>query len=312
MINTVDAAAFTLQPQSLGALRYAAKSDPAHSMQAVAKQFESMFMSILMKSMRSTTQGGGFFDNEQTRLYTEMMDQQVAQKIATTGKGLGLADMLLTQMKRNTSAASETPDGQPIPLRREPVAIPLKREAAAIPLKSTLPGSDMIPLVNSMVETKGVATPKAFVAAVWPHAVETAQDLGVSPQALLAQAALESGWGKREIRLADNSTSHNLFGIKAGPEWHGKVAETRTTEYVNGVAQTQVARFRAYDSYQDAFRDYADLLKGSPRYAGVLQANDANQFAVALQQAGYATDPAYATKLSRVMASETMRQALAA
>jgi flagellar protein FlgJ len=276
-----------------------------------------MFMGILMKSMRASTQGmqdSSYFDNDQTRLYTELMDQQVAQKIATTGRGLGLADMLLAQMKRNAGAAPVAQDAAAIPLHREAPAIPLKREATPIPLKATLPGSDMIPLAKNGVAmtSSNAAAPKEFVAAVWPHATQAAQDLGVAPHALVAQAALESGWGKREIRLADGSASHNLFGIKAGPEWTGKVAEVRTTEYVNGTPQAQVARFRAYDSYKDAFRDYVDLLKDSPRYAHALQASDGNQFAVALQRAGYATDPAYATKLSRIMASETMRQALAA
>ena len=316
MINALDPSALALQPQSLDALRYTAKRDPEGSMRKVAQQFESMFMGILMKSMRATAQSaeGSYFDNSQTRLYTELADQQVAQKIATTGRGLGLADMLLAQMKRNAGAAPDGQEAAPITLRPEAAAIPLKREGTAIPLKAKLPGSDMIPLARNDVAMlqNNSSAPKEFVSKLWPHASQAAGELGVAPHALMAQAALESGWGKREIRLADGSNSHNLFGIKAGPEWPGKVAETRTTEYVNGAPRAQVARFRAYDSYEDAFRDYVDLLKNSPRYADALHSADGNQFAAALQRAGYATDPAYATKLSRIMASDTMRQALAA
>lgn len=311
MIGVADPALLALEPQTLGSLRRAAKDDPQGSLRAVAQQFESMFMGILLKSMRSATQDnglGGIFDSSQTRLYTELMDQQVAQKLATSGRGLGIADMLIAQMKPNTTAVT-APDGQGIPLNPKPKPIPLHTEPAPIPIKSRLPGSDMTPL-----DSRGPSgpSPKTFVSAVWNHAARAGAELGVPPHALVAQAALETGWGKREIRLPDGSPSYNVFGIKAGADWPGKIAETTTTEYVNGVPQTRVARFRAYDSYAAAFQDYATLLKNSPRYAHALQAADGPQFAAALQRAGYATDPAYAAKLSRVMASETLRQAMLA
>jgi len=313
MLGGADPALYALDPRSLGALRHAAKGDANGSLRTVAQQFESMFMNILLKSMRSTTEGG-IFDSEHSRLYTELADQQVAQKIATTGKGLGIADMLLAQMHRGAPAAPGSEDAKPIPLRAEAAPIPLKTERGPIPLKATLPGSDMMPLNASAQAQPASAgiTPREFVAAVWDPAARAGQELGVAPHALVAQAALESGWGKREIRLPDGSGSHNLFGIKAGPEWQGKTAEVVTTEYVNGAPQKQVARFRAYDSYADAFADYARLLKTSPCYAQALQAADGHEFAAALQRAGYATDPAYAAKLSRVMGSETLRQALLA
>ena len=125
---------------------------------------------------------------------------------------------------------------------------------------------------------------------------------GVPAKFMLGQAALESGWGKREIKNADGSASHNLFGIKAGAGWNGKVVNAVTTEYVNGVPQTRVEKFRAYDSYADGFKDYAKLLANNPRYEKVLaSAGDASKFAHGLQKAGYATDPHYATKLSRII-----------
>ena len=125
---------------------------------------------------------------------------------------------------------------------------------------------------------------------------------GIPASFMIGQAALETGWGHKEIRHSDGSTSYNLFGIKAGANWRGPVAEVTTTEYVNGSAQKVTARFRAYSSYADSFADYARLMKDSPRYAQVLaQGRTAGGFAEGLQQAGYATDPAYAQKLARVI-----------
>ena len=145
---------------------------------------------------------------------------------------------------------------------------------------------------------------------VWPHAVEAASSLGVQPHFLVAHAALESGWGKSEIRLPDGSSSFNLFGIKAGRGWQGASVEVPTTEYVNGVAQTVRDSFRVYGSYGEAFQDYANLLRGNSRFSGVLGQQDGTQFARSLQQSGYATDPLYADKLSRIIGGATLRQAL--
>jgi flagellar protein FlgJ len=151
-----------------------------------------------------------------------------------------------------------------------------------------------------------------FVNRIWSHAVDAARSIGVRPQFMVGQAALESGWGKHEIRNADGSGTHNLFGVKAGRGWNGPSVEKVTTEYVNGVAHKTTARFRVYASYGEAFKDYAKLIGGNPRYAGVMaQAQDAQGFARGLQQAGYATDPSYADKLVRVINSTTMRQSLA-
>ena len=141
-----------------------------------------------------------------------------------------------------------------------------------------------------------------------PHALKASQASGVPPQLMLGQAALESGWGKQEIRMADGGNSHNLFGIKAGANWNGRVAEVLTTEYKNGVATKQVEKFRAYATYAEAFQDYADLISKSPRYADVMRQNgDAAVMAQAIQNAGYATDPKYAEKLVRVMGMMNVR-----
>ncbi|PKO89293.1 MAG: flagellar assembly peptidoglycan hydrolase FlgJ [Betaproteobacteria bacterium HGW-Betaproteobacteria-12] len=146
--------------------------------------------------------------------------------------------------------------------------------------------------------------------AIWPHAVEASRSTGIPPQFLVAQSALESGWGRNELRHADGSSSHNLFGIKAGKNWSGATVEAATTEYVNGQPQQVVERFRAYASYEESFRDYAVLLRDSSRYSSVIGSQDGTEFARRLQQAGYATDPMYADKLARIINGPTLRQAL--
>jgi flagellar protein FlgJ len=145
---------------------------------------------------------------------------------------------------------------------------------------------------------------------MWPHAVEAARSLGVPPHFLVAHAALETGWGRHEPRLADGSPSFNLFGVKAGRRWQGSTADAMTTEFINGVGTSSRERFRAYGSYGESFRDYAALLAGNPRFASVLGATDGTEFARKLQQTGYATDPMYADKLARIIHGTTLRQAL--
>ena len=163
---------------------------------------------------------------------------------------------------------------------------------------------------TQLISSGGAASPRDFVAAVWPHAVEASASTGLAPHLVVAHAALESGWGRSEPRLPDGTTSHNLFGIKAGTGWTGPTVAASTTEYVNGQAETRVERFRAYGSYREAFVDYANLLSTSPRYAGVVGAVDGTDFAKSLQQSGYATDPMYADKLVRILNGKTLRDAL--
>jgi flagellar protein FlgJ len=152
---------------------------------------------------------------------------------------------------------------------------------------------------------------RSFIGKLWPHAQEAARSTGIAPHFILGQAALESGWGRGEIRMADGSASHNLFGIKATKGWSGPTADVLTTEYVNGSAVKTVEKFRAYSSYAEAFKDYANLLAANPRYAQVLnERTDAAAFARGLQQAGYATDPNYAEKLTRVITGSIMRSGL--
>ena len=162
--------------------------------------------------------------------------------------------------------------------------------------QSSILNPDAVPSAYS------AATQQNFVSQMLPHALKASSASGVPPELMLSQAALESGWGRRQILMPDGTSSHNLFGIKATANWHGKVAEVMTTEYKNGVAYKQIEKFRAYDSYDEAFKDYAGMLSSNPRYAGVMQqSGNPAGMALALQNAGYATDPKYAEKLVGVM-----------
>jgi flagellar protein FlgJ len=276
-----------LDPQGLDGLRtLAARGDTREGIRAAAVQFEAYFMQVLLRSMRATLSQDGPFDSQETRTFTEMFDQQVALKIAQS-RGLGLADMMVAQFDKTTS--------QPTPPSVRPRAqSPMEMdEPAAVPATDPTPASDG----------------SNFVDRIWPHAVEAARRLGVAPHLLVAQAALESGWGTRELRMPDGSPSHNLFNLKAGSGWQGKTVEKEVVEYVNGRPVKSVEKFRAYDSVAEAFADYAALLGNTPRYAGVLN-QDAEGFVRGLQQGGFATDPAYADKLRRVIGSAALRAAM--
>jgi len=240
----------------------------------------------------------------------------MAQNLSGSGTspGIGFARLIEQQLGRQM----ETPAGQ--------TAASEAANAAGLPMAATMPGHLQYREVVSGLPTsaaysvKGAsalgqaegapASPKEYVDRVWPHAVEASRSTGIPPQFLVAHSALESGWGQSEIKRADGSPSYNVFGIKAGKSWTGPTVEATTTEYVNGVAQTSVERFRAYGSYAEAFRDYAGLLRNNARFSGVIGSQDGTVFARGLQQAGYATDPVYADKLSRIINGPTLRQAL--
>ncbi|BAN35517.1 flagellar rod assembly protein/muramidase FlgJ [Sulfuricella denitrificans skB26] len=317
MIGTQDISSrFALDVQSVDKLRLQVKQDPDAALKAVAQQFEGIFVNMMLKSMREATPKDGMLDSEQGNLYTQLFDQQLAQKLST-GKGLGVADMLVKQLtlKNRLQSSALSPEHKTSPESQvlspeHVVSVPGTPRSASTTQDSGLRTQDSA--LSTQHSGSAFKTPQEFVDKLWPHAVEAGKALGIPPRFLLGQAALESGWGKRAIRGQDGQDSLNLFGIKAGAKWDGEVASAATTEYVKGVPQTRREEFRAYGSYAESFRDYAALLRNNPRYQGVLgQDADAAGFARAMQQAGYATDPMYASKLARVVNGETMRQALA-
>lgn len=284
-----------LDAGGLQRLRNAAHDNSPQAVKQASTQFEALFLDMVMKRMREAMPAEGLMDSEQGRMMQGMLDQQYAKALAT--RGIGLADVLARQLTPKgstdaTPATSATPAIPAIP------AIPATPATPATPGKSSAAPTDAGTAPAAKLSPK-----RSFVDKVLGYAEQASAATGIPARFMVAQAALESGWGRREIRNADGSGSHNIFGIKAGANWKGKVTEVATTEYVNGVAQKRVERFRSYDSYADAFADYARTLTGSSRYREVVaSASDAHSFAQGLQRAGYATDPLYAQKLSRVIA----------
>jgi flagellar protein FlgJ len=382
-----SAAANIFDVSGLTALKRQAKAGDAAGNKAVAKQFEALFMQMVLKSMRDATLQDGLFNSDQTQMYTSLLDQQLGQSLSGSHRGLGLAAMIEAQLSRQT----QDPQGfdSPLPLHPAATALPLSRQsglpvpqrlaalnaqnapmsrlasgvsaavagnadnalpqdeasileralargAQAVPspagsvptetnqLMAKSPFPPMLrqpPLLTgeaTLAEVKSAATATSaatvaqrdFVQRLLPAALSAQQKTGIPAHFTVAHAALETGWGKSEPRGADGRQSFNLFGIKAGAGWRGAFVQAATTEVVAGVAQRRVERFRAYGSYAEAMNDYAQLLTSNPRYADVLGAREPARFAQALQSAGFATDPNYASKLMSVMGSNSLRQAV--
>ena len=258
------------------ALKARAASDPKAAIRMAAKQFEALFMQQLMKSMREATLSSGMLDNAGTQMGTEMLDTQFANQM--TGLRGGLSEVIMRQLERQMNGSAPAPQAAP----------------AAAAAAGAAAGSE--PAANL------TTTQSDFVRAHTPAARAAEAQTGIPASFMVAQAAHESGWGQHQIRNADGSSAFNLFGIKAGSAWKGATTSITTTEVVAGQARKVVAKFRAYTSAEESFKDYARLMKDNPRYAGVLAAgHNADGFAQGLQRAGYATDPAYADKLTRVI-----------
>ncbi|CAI0758242.1 Peptidoglycan hydrolase flgJ [Serratia quinivorans] len=276
--------------QALNGLKRDAASDPQGNLKQVAQQVEGMFVQMMLKSMRAALPKDGVLSSDQSRLYTSMYDQQIAQQMSQ--KGLGMADMMVRQMSNANAVPSETAGMSPMALDNE--------------VLQTLPNQALEQMIRRAVPKVPAASPLSlnngnFVARLSVPARVASQQSGIPHQLIVAQAALESGWGQREIPTANGTPSYNLFGIKAGSSWRGPVTEVTTTEFEQGAAKKIKAQFRVYGSYVEAIADYVKLLTNNPRYAEVANARSPEQAAHALQKAGYATDPQYANKLVSVI-----------
>ena len=263
--------------RSLDSLKRTAAQNPQAAIKEAARQFESLFMQQLLKSMRESSQASGLLDNEGSQLGQELLDGQWSTRLS--GQPGGLSDVIARQLERQMGMSpgpiprDDRANTAPVDLARPAAKVQVPQQAAA-----------------SFVQQHSASA----------QAAETTT--GVPASFMISQAALETGWGRKEIRHADGSSAHNLFGIKAGKNWTGPTADVVTTEYVNGQARKMVQKFRAYGSHAESFADYAKLIKDSPRYAKVIESGGSAQgFAQGLQKAGYDTDPAYADKLSRVI-----------
>ncbi len=292
----LDAGALdAIRDPAANALRARASSDPKSVIKAAAKQFEALFMQQLMKSMRESTLATGMLDNAGTQMGTEMLDTQFANQM--TGLPGGLADVIARQLERQMSGIAAGTSGQGAKGQGAELTVMPAASAAGAPARGAAAAS-------------AKPNQEAFLLRHQTSASAAEAETGIPAAFMVAQAAHESGWGRHEIRNADGSTSFNLFGIKAGAGWKGPTAQVTTTEVVDGQPRKVVAKFRAYASYEASFRDYANLMKNNPRYANVVTASSSVQgslqasaqgFAQGLQRAGYATDPAYADKLTRVI-----------
>jgi flagellar protein FlgJ len=269
--------------RSLGALKYdAARNDPA-AIRESAKQFESLFMRELLKSMREATMKSGLLESSGGDLGSDLLDQQLAQTMS--GRPGGLSDLIAKQLSMQMGVAAPPSGASAASQGTAALRMSQTRQAQAQPVIAGV-GAGAAPFVQRHQQA----------------AEQVARSSGIPASFMLGQAGHETGWGRAEIRKADGSASHNLFGIKAGANWKGPVAEVTTTEYVDGQPRKIVARFRAYESYEASFRDYARLINDSPRYAKARESTASGEaYAAHLQQAGYATDPAYGNKLSRAI-----------
>jgi flagellar protein FlgJ len=290
--------------QALTTLRSEARNAPTEALDEVASQFESLFVQMMLKSMRDATVEGGLFDSHQMEMYQQMFDQQISLDISQNG-GVGLAETLVSQLGGNkpvetSSEALVEQEGSPQPLvELNRAAADIKRQVLGLYGTSSSDGSSG-PLVDLGHQQEAgwlPSSPEDFIRGVWDHAVNAAKELGLDPEVLVAQSALETGWGKKVIK-AEQGSSFNLFGIKADDRWNGKAATVSTVEFRDGLAVLERASFRAYDSLASAFNDYVDFLKSNPRYQQALdKVSDSKEFLVELQSAGYATDPQYAEKI---------------
>ncbi len=291
-------------PRALDAVKLATKSGDAAATRKVAQQFESLFLSMMLKNMRATLPGSDPLANDASKMATDMYDQQLAQNIASKGRGIGLADALVAQIERaqgkkpgtGIDALSSSPALHP------PLTMPKLRNMS---LDATTAPASVGPSASASGAAAATATPvhRDFVDRFKDAAIAAAEASGIPAKIILGQAALESGWGKHEVRDSKGAGSFNLFGIKAGASWTGATVDAVTTEVVNGVAQKVVQKFRAYASYAESFIDYAKLVANNPRYEkAVHAAGDALQFAREMGRSGYATDPNYGTKLAQVLA----------
>lgn len=290
--------ALAVDARSLNALKTAAGENSPQAARETAKQLESLFMREMIKSMREATMKSGLLDSAQGNLSTDLLDQQLS--VAMAGQPGGLTDAISKQLAR--SMGVDAAEDAEIAV---PSTLSLSRNAwRNVGSNGAWSGSRSQAAQSINAYAPAPKGRDNFVTAHTGAAQRVASESGIPAHYMIGQAGHETGWGKSEIRNKDGSNSFNLFGIKAGGSWTGKVAEVTTTEYINGAPKKVTAKFRAYDSYEESFRDYARLIGSNPRYEKAMaQTGSAQAYASELQKAGYATDPAYAQKLSRAIQS---------
>lgn len=317
--------ALAVDPAGLHDLRRQAKAGDAEGLEAAARAFEALLVGQMMKQMRSASLGDGLFESEQSNLYREMHDQEIARMVSEQ-QGLGLREALMQQLGAQTGRTGTAADPRQlrVPERNpwlRPIGPAMPQDAADADRLAArtrkLAGAESIAAPPLGPGDWPPATPEDFLRVLKPQAEAAAAQLGFDPLVLLAQSALETGWGRRIPRHADGRSSYNLFGIKAHGGWTGDRVSVGTLEFRNGTARRERAQFRAYANPAESFVDYVDFLHRNPRYQQALASPDSRAFVRGLQRAGYATDPNYANKILSIhhqlsnMMAETPTQEIA-
>lgn len=284
--------------QGLQSLRGLANSASPEALEKVAVQFEGIFLQMMLKTMREAKLGDGLMDNDQSQMYQELYDQQIALNLASKHQA-GIANALIHQLQPLSSAP------------KDPSAAPVGSLEKYRPVIRAPEGITASKVASQRVEE--FSSPQDFVTRLWPLAVRYAPTIGLDPKVMLAQAALETGWGRSVISDASGASSHNLFNIKADDRWNGKRASVSSLEFENGIAVQKRAAFRSYSDFEGSFSDYVNFLQQSPRYQDALtNTHDGTRFTRALQDAGYATDPEYSNKINIIMNRAEFAEAVAA
>lgn len=353
---------------SLQSIRQLDKQDRSAAMMEVAQQFESMFLNMMLTSMRQANDvfsEDSLFNSPESSFYEGMLDNQMALTLAgqgeSGGRGIGLADVIHRQLmsqygKEDMAADPAARIDQSKLFDRRVASLPMRQAlvevdevlakqalaaaatpAASVEALSGVPTSALTAVMSAASPGQAAAVPSAlkaenlrqqgvtqaggkgaqfespedFVSALYPHARVIGAELGVDPRAIVAQAALETGWGKHMIQDASGNNSFNFFGIKADQRWSGNAVTVTTHEVRNGVMLKEKAAFRSYDSLEQGLRDYASFLQSSRYQNAVGQGLDGDRWGYELQKAGYATDPAYGDKIRRIARGELLNQVLA-
>ncbi|GIU43538.1 flagellar assembly peptidoglycan hydrolase FlgJ [Shewanella colwelliana] len=299
----------------LDSLRAKAQKDDQAALKEVAQQFEGIFVQMLMKSMRDANavfESDSPMNSQYTKFYEQMHDQQMSVNLSDKGM-LGLADLMVQQLSPETSAMTPAsvlrgniPNTSGVNMMSpslDQLTMAKRAEPRANHVIDDVMSGKVLP---SQASNKGFESREAFITALYPHAQEAAKAIGTTPEVLIAQSALETGWGQKMIRRADGEPSNNLFNIKADRRWQGDKAGVSTLEFEQGVAVKQRADFRVYEDFKQSFDDFVSFIKEGPRYQeAVKQAANPERFIKGLQDAGYATDPKYADKVMKVLQSVT-------
>lgn len=310
--------------QGLNDLKRLARNDQSKALRQVAQQFEALFMQMMLKSMRDASMGDDLFSSSQSQTYRDLYDRQLSLDLSKGHNKLGLAEMIVQQMTKTMPEKGPAKD-DPVEVSAQPArpslpAVSLRvtdrahlqqqSRSVSVPVNAVKPKPHWAVANDPVTTAENTDSPRGFVAAIWQEVKQAARELGVNPKGVLAQAILESGWGKHVMRQHDGESSHNLFGIKADSRWQGDRVAANTLEYRQGELTRERARFRAYGSVAEGLKDYVAFLKNSRRYQQALKAgDDPVRYAAELQKAGYATDPHYADKVKRIVNSSRFKQA---